>query len=115
MSIDVDWKSELAEVADKDIPSPSAEWLDWSERDRLLRIKNTISETSLANIEFIEARENGYIIVSLVSELNVRDRAELLLDIEDELKSRVESALTIWLEPRADKSALRKFRGVEVK
>lgn len=107
--------SELAEVAIQDIPSPSNQWIELSERDRILQIRRIISEVSLTNIEILQARGNGYVIVSFVTELSVRDRGGFLLDLEDELKSRVDPALTIWLEPNADKSVLRKLRGVEVK
>ena len=66
-------------------------------------------------IDVIGANENGYITIQLKASLSTRERGGLLLDLEQSLKEAVDESLTVWLEPQADKSKLRKLRGVIVK
>ena len=66
-------------------------------------------------IDVISANDNGYVTIQLKVSLSTRDRGGLLLDLEQSLKKAVDESLTVWLEPQADKSKLRKLRGVIVK
>lgn len=66
-------------------------------------------------VELVDAKENGYVILSLVHPLPASERGELLLEIEQYLKEQVDQGITVWLDPQGDKSSLRKLRGVEIR
>jgi RNase H-fold protein (predicted Holliday junction resolvase) len=108
----------LFENASAMTPTPSLSWLKKAETERLTVLKLAICTASnnlQELVEFLEAKDNGYVVVSLKHDLGPGERGTLLLDLEDLLKEKVDIGLTVWLEPQKDKSALRKLRGIEVK
>ena len=42
-------------------------------------------------------------------------RGLLLLELEEQLKRKVDNGITVWLEPVGDKSKLRNLRGITFK
>ena len=106
-------KVDLSVNASAHTPQPTRHWVLLSDEERL----------ALVNKELVSSRwkyvalcgQYGYITVALLEPLAPGERGHLLLDLEDHLKKKIDSGLTVWLEPKADKSVLRKLRGVEVK
>ena len=96
-------------------PEPSQHWILLSEKERLALISKELDSSSWRDVEILRARNNGYVTVALVKALTPAERGQFLLDLEELLKREIDTGLTVWLEPQADKSVLRKLRGVEVK
>lgn len=108
-------KADLSVNALAHTPQPSQHWVLLSGEERLALINKELVSLRWKYIEVLHAGSNGYITVALLEPLAPRERGHLLLDLEDRLKNKVDPSLTVWLEPKADKSVLRKLRGVEVK
>ena len=108
----------LKEIACADSPKTSYIWRNLNEDQRVSicieKTKNLIPNCEELVI-FLNANENGYVVVSILKPLGAGERGTLLLDIEEILKKNIDNGITIWLEPQADKSSLRKLRGIEVK
>jgi len=104
----------MKEIAEADSPQPSLQWIELSAVERLSKIKNATPEFD-SLVEPISARENGYLIATLIQELDPKERGSILMDYELQLKDRVDSSITVWLEPLGDKSTLRRLRGMEIK
>ena len=96
-------------------PLPSQHWVLLSGEERLALVNKELVSLRWKYVEVLHAGNNGYITVALLEPLAPGERGHLLLDLEDRLKKKIDSGLTVWLEPKADKSVLRKLRGVEVK
>jgi hypothetical protein len=63
-----------------------------------------------------EARlSNGDVFVELKEALPPHIRGTLLLDLEIELKAKIDASLVVWCEPLGDKSTLRNLRGIEIR
>lgn len=107
----------LTDIAYASSPVTSYEWRNMTEIDRLLKCKQIInSHLKYENlINFLSAADNGYVVLSINKLLGPGERGTLLLDIEEILKIKIDNGITIWLEPQADKSSLRKLRGIEIK
>lgn len=97
-------------------PSPRPAWLQFSDEERLSRVKEALRADAIAAsvIQIISAKQDGQIIVSLAGS-PADKRGTLLLDLEASLKKAIDPALVVWLEPLGDKSSLRNLRGIEVK
>ncbi len=100
-----------------DPPQPSKVWLALSPLERVAAIRKCMdSDIRYAEaLTFVEARSDGQVILNLHPGVEVSARCDLLLDFEELLKEKVDSANTVWLEPIGDKSTLRRLRGIEVK
>ena len=96
-------------------PQPSQHWVLLSAEERLGRVNKELVSLRWKYVEVLHAGSNGYITIALLEPLAPAERGHLLLDLEDRLKKKIDPGLTVWLEPQADKSVLRKLRGVEVK
>jgi hypothetical protein len=106
----------LFENATAATPTPSKAWLSKTEDERLTALNSAINADPFQQrVAFLEAKENGYVVVSLKRDLGPGERGTLLLDLESLLKEKIDIGITVWLEPQKDKSALRKLRGIEVK
>lgn len=108
-------KGDLSVNASAQTPQPSQHWALLSGEERLALVNQELVSLRWKSVEVLHARSNGYITIALLEPLAPRQRGHLLLDLEDLLKREIDPALTVWLEPQADKSVLRKLRGVEVK
>ena len=96
-------------------PLPSQHWVLLSGEEKLALVNKELVSLRWKYVEVLHAGSNGYITIALVEPLAPGQRGHLLLDLEDRLKKKIDPGLTVWLEPQADKSVLRKLRGVEVK
>ncbi len=108
-------KAPNKKIASENTPTPKDSWLTLSEEGRLALVNAEVEKKYQEFIDVIGANENGYITIQLKARLSTRERGGLLLDLEQSLKEAVDESLTVWLEPQADKSKLRKLRGVIVK
>lgn len=61
----------------------------------------------------VECNDDGSVYFSCAP-LAVSERGAILLELEAHLKSTTDSAITVWLSPLGDRSALRKLRGVSI-
>lgn len=99
-----------------DTPTPSTSWSSMSDAERLQIVANLLRELpSAEQVQIIEARADGEIILSFNAPVPADVRGGLLLDLEAFLKQTVDPALNVWLEPLGDKNSLRNLRGIEVK
>ena len=108
-------KVDLSVNASAHTPQPTQHWVLLSDEERLALVNKELFSSRWRYVEVLYAGSNGYITVALLEPLAPGERGHLLLDLEDHLKKKIDSGLTVWLEPKADKSVLRKLRGVEVK
>ena len=108
-------KAPNKKIASLDTPTPKDNWLTLSDSRRLALINAEVEKKYQECIDVISANDNGYVTIQLKVSLSTRERGGLLLDLEQSLKKAVDESLTVWLEPQADKSKLRKLRGVIVK
>ena len=107
-----------AEAASIDSPVPAKDWTAATESERLKSLQAAFEGSGLfkiATIALAYARENGFVTIELLSNLNAADRGTFLLELEKLWKNKVDEAVTVWLEPQKDKSSLRSLRGIEVK
>jgi len=109
------YRISMAEIAIENTPIPSKQWVEMDEQKRISVLQDKGRSSNWEWVDILAAKENGHIIVALRADLGAAERGKVLLDIEEDLKRQVDAGLTLWLEPKADKSALRKFRGIEVK
>lgn len=99
-------------------PSPSLEWRQLSDAERLTRVMDTVraGTADLNDVVVIAAaKEDGQIIVNLVEPTPAGKRGAVLLDLEAFLKEAIDPSLVVWLEPLGDRNSLRNLRGIEVK
>ena len=102
-----------AEDAMKDSPIPSKDWADLTGAERLLMVKKVAN--NIEDINFTRATDKGYVYLTLEKAIDSGERGSLLLQLEELLKRKVDSGITIWHEPMGDRNSLRKLRGIEVK
>ena len=91
-------------------PTPGERWRGMSAEERLAAVN-----ISFCQIDVVNAKADGQVIVSLWDPLPARERGTVLLDYEEAIKQAVDPALTVWLSSMGDKNSLRKLRGIEVK
>jgi len=104
------------EFVDVETPTPTDEWISISEEERISLVAGKLEEYGcLNNISVLSATENGNVIMNLISDMSAGERGTLLLDVEEMLKRSLDNGISVWLEPRTDKSKLRNLRGVQVK
>lgn len=97
-------------------PVTDNEWQRKSDTERVKLIQNFLSQEPEYNeYEVINAEKDGQIILKIQKSIPANIRGILLLDLEKELKKKIDSGLTIWLEPVGDKSKLRNLRGIKIK
>ena len=95
------------------VPKPSY-WELSSEDERLIGIAQCL-EWEDADVKVIKVTDDATVVLELQQELTAKDRGTFLLDIEAALKRDVEEAITVYLQPKGDRNALRRLRGIEVK
>ena len=99
-------------------PQPAANWVAMTDAERLTNTNKSLEAASDAlrgNISVTAAKQDGQILVHLRQQLPADKRGTQLLDLEAYLKSSLDPALVVWLEPLGDKNSLRNLRGIEVK
>ena len=97
-------------------PVTDNEWQNKSDIERVKLIQNFLStKTEYKEYEVINAKQDGQIILKIERSIPANTRGILLLDLEEDLKKKIDKGLTIWLEPVGDKSKLRNLRGIKIK
>jgi hypothetical protein len=99
-------------------PNTKNEWKLLCKYDRVKMLLVAINNNSSRFIDYIEildADEDGQVTVALKKPASAGERGDLLMDLEEFLKERIDLGITVWLEPLADKSSLRKLRGIILK
>jgi len=102
-----------ANDATKDSPEPSKKWLNLTDLERLLIVKEASS--NIKDVKFTRTTNKGYVYIVLENSLDSGERGALLLRLEKLLKYKLDNGITIWHEPIGDKNSLRKLRGIDVK
>jgi hypothetical protein len=108
----------IKHFASEETPSPSQSWIKMDNKERMdqVLIKLEASHEQFLNtVRVLLAKSDGQVIVQMRQEQLASKRGPLLLDIEDYLKSTIDEALCVWLEPLGDRNSLRNLRGIEVK
>jgi len=100
--------------ASADSPQISGSYKSLSKDDRRHLIAKSIPVSHAKyGFEVVECHDDGSVYFSCAS-LPVSERGAILLDLESHLKSETDPAITVWLSPLGDRSALRKLRGVSI-
>ena len=95
-------------------PTTSKDWVVKSEKDRIEMILKELKKNILyKDFEVVKAPDNGQIVLRIEKIIPANVRGLLLLELEEKLKL-IDNGITLWCEPVADKSKLRKLRGVEI-
>lgn len=93
--------------------TPSLVWRELSETERIAWVGRMVTENP--SIRIISAKADGHVVVSITEQLSAAKRGDLFMRVEELCKEMVDTGITIWLEARQDRNALRNLRGVEVK
>lgn len=97
-------------------PVTDNEWQRKSDTERVKLIQNFLSqEADYKEYEVVNAEKDGQIVLKINKSIPANVRGILLLDLEKELKKKIDNGITIWLEPVGDKSKLRNLRGITIK
>jgi hypothetical protein len=100
----------------KKIPEVGIRWRELTFDERKSKVETIIFKLGYAdNLRVHSCEDGGYIFLVFIEEMISNIRGDCLLNIEEELKCKLDSGLTVWLCPQGDKSSLRRLRGVKVK
>ena len=98
-----------------DSPSTGISWVNMTNDKRISLLEASIQLFSpQIDLKVVEAYENGQVSIHINSAIEINDRGEFLLNLEEHLKSTIDVGINIWHEPIGDKSSLRNLRGIEV-
>ena len=96
--------------------TPTDEWTSFTPEERVKKVQTYIEKNKVyADIKVMLADTNGHVVMRIDHSIPANERGLFLLDMEQELKEKIDIGITLWLEPIGDKSKLRQLRGVEVK
>lgn len=102
--------------ADAESPKPTEKWINLNLDVKLEKLYGAIKNEIFHNkINFLEADNEGNIIISLYSDISADKRGCFLLDLEKCLKEKIDESLCVWLTQLGDKNSLRNLRGIEFK
>jgi hypothetical protein len=114
----VELKSDLPRgfFLDTSTPEPRSVWLEATEHERWDWISECFSEfdCEAKGVSLAGVSHNGEVYVTLDAKLKASERSSLLLDVELQLKARIDPSIVVWCQPTQDRNALRKLRGVTV-
>lgn len=96
-------------------PVTDHKWKNKSNIERVELIQNFLKQNEYNEYEVISAEKDGQITLKIEKSIPANTRGVVLLDLEEELKKKIDKGLTIWLEPVGDKSKLRNLRGITIK
>jgi len=101
--------------ANVDSSSTGKSWINMTKDKRVSLLESSIQLFSpKIDINVIDANENGQVSILINSSIEINDRGEFLLNLEEHLKSTIDNGINIWHEAIGDKSSLRNLRGIEV-
>lgn len=95
-------------------PTPATPWRAHSDSKRIALVTQHVAAWN-ACVEVVDTRVRGSVVLALTRDLSAGMRGILLRDIERHLKTEIDEGLVVYLQPKEDKNALRKLRGVTVK
>jgi hypothetical protein len=96
-------------------PTTGSSWKKKSENERIEIISNFLKfNTFYKDFLVIKALDNGQVTIRIDHLIPANKRGVLLLDLESDLKKKIDQGITIWCEPVGDKSKLRQLRGVVI-
>lgn len=101
--------------AEAKTPTTKKEWLNLSKERRVELIKKELKVKKIDNFEVFDAPDDGRIVFKVTDTIKSNKRGLLLLELEGQLKKKIDEGLTVWLEPVGDKSKLRNLRGITFK
>jgi len=94
---------------------PTEYWKKKEEDERIKIISNFLKSKILyKDFKVIKAFDNGNVIIRFDQLIPANKRGVFLLDLEDDLKKKIDKGIVIWCEPVGDKSKLRQLRGVTI-
>lgn len=99
-------------------PTPSGSWAALSDAQRIASIHRVIRGQQPVfeeHLAVVSAKQDGQVIVRMLTPHGPSERGTLLLDFEDFLKHDVDRGISVWGESLGDKNSLRNLRGIEVK
>ena len=95
---------------------PTTEWMELEEPNRIQTIQDVLVSLDLEfQMLVISAPDNGQVVLKTNDILPPHRRGLFLMSLEKNLKERIDTGITLWLEPVGDKSKLRQLRGVTLK
>ena len=98
-----------------DSPSTGISWVNMTNDKRISLLEASIQLFSPEiDINVIEAHENGQVSILINSVIEINNRGEFLLNMEEHLKGTIDTGINIWHEAIGDKNSLRNLRGIEV-
>ena len=101
--------------ANVDSPSTGISWINMTKDKRVSLLEASIQLFSpKVDINVIDANENGQVSILINYSIEINDRGEFLLNLEEHLKITIDNGINIWHEAIGDKSSLRNLRGIEV-
>ncbi len=104
------------EQAEADTPQVSADWSLRPLNDRLNLIAELLkSRQEFGGLAVSRLKDDGSVFFEMESPIPPADRGITLRRLEVLLKAKIDPGLTVWIEPKGDKNALRRLRGVKVK
>ena len=94
-------------------PQTSDKWINLSLEKKKELVQNELkNDENLKEFEVCNAMNDGQIIFKVNNSIPSSKRGNVLLDLEEKLKSNIDKGLTVWFEPIGDKSKLRNLRGI---
>ena len=99
-------------------PTPTQEWLQHTDSERLQLVKNILASKMPASVDIlmpISAQADGQVMCKFLMPIGPETRGTLLLDVEEMLKDSIDQGLYVLLEAMGDRNSLRNLRGIEVK
>ena len=98
-----------------DSPLTGSKWVNMTREKRVHLVKSAIDTfSSSSDITVIDAHEGGQVSIIINNSINVNERGTFLLNLEENLKCKIDNGINIWHEAIGDKSSLRNLRGIEV-
>ena len=102
--------------AETESPKTSDTWKSYNAEKRVQIVQREIDNSSkYKNFRVFKTNKNGEVVLETTSILGASERSEILLDLENLLKDKIDLGITVWLQLLEDKSKLRKLRGIKFK
>ncbi len=96
-------------------PVTSDFWKNLDDNQRKDLIIKEISKNEIfKEFEISQVLNDGQIVFRVSKTIPSNKRGDLLLDLEERLKEKIDKALTVWFEPVGDSSKLRNLRGIKI-
>ena len=89
-------------------------WKHLTNAERIAKVMTILGPYN-DEVDIMNIRSTGQIILSMKHDKTAAERGKWLMECETHLKNLVDRGLTVWLEPKGDKNALRNLRGIEMK